>query len=260
MAVNHVFITLLVVGLLHSLPTLACTPGGSPPCAQLSLGSVVGNEFPAASGALSRNFEFLGMRYAAPSPPRWGAASPPQPWSGDLDATAFGNFCPQLLGSAQIVIGAEDCLFINVWTNALPNVNGSGQPAPVFLWTYGGSFISGGSSFGFYNGRNLVRDHENLVVVSYDYRLGPLGFLALPALRTTMLFMEDQRMAFQWVQTHIAAFGGDPNRITLLGQSAGGDSVCLHSFSPPSQGLYHALAIESGDCGQWYCNSIVDLT
>jgi para-nitrobenzyl esterase len=224
-----------------------CKPGGNTPCAELTLGTVVGNEVPVGAGG--RVFEFLGMRYASANTARWSPAQPAEPWTGDYNATSFGSFCPQL-GEGPIPLGSEDCLFINVWTNNLPGVN-AGAPAPVFLWTYGGSFLTGGASFPYYNGANLVKSHENFVVVTFDYRVGPLGLLALPSLSTTMLFMEDQRLAYEWVSQHIHAFGGDLARVTLVGQSAGGDSVCLHSFSPLSQGLFRSLIIESGDCTQW---------
>lgn len=103
----------------------------------------------------------------------------------------------------------------------------------------------------------MVGSNADLVVVTFNYRLGPLGLLSLPTLTAEqghpsgMLFMEDQRRALQWVQTQIASFGGDPRRVTLGGESAGGISACLHSFSPLSQGLFSALIMESGNCGDF---------
>lgn len=191
---------------------------------------------------------FKGIPYAAP-PVGELRFAPPQPHAGwgdsVLEAKAFGNACLQ---PAQASFGetesAEDCLYLNVYT---PDTRGS---YPVMVWIHGGAFETG-SGGGTYDPVRLVR--EGVVVVTINYRLGILGFLAHPA------FAEegepgaygdygilDQQAALQWVQANIGNFGGDPNNVTLFGESAGGHSVLTHIVSPASTGLFHKAIVQSG--------------
>jgi para-nitrobenzyl esterase len=197
---------------------------------------------------------FLGIPYAA-APTGANRFRPPQPaplLAAPLDATKYGPQCPQI-GAASGMYDAtdsEDCLSLNVWT---PSVIAA--PRPVMVWIHGGGFILGSGSEATYVGANLSAAGD-VVVVTINYRLGPLGFLALPSLEgedpmrasSGDYGIEDQRAALKWVQANIAAFGGDPGNVTLFGESAGGGSTCVHMVSPESQGLFHKAIVESGFC------------
>jgi para-nitrobenzyl esterase len=138
----------------------------------------------------------------------------------------------------------EDCLTLDVWT---PPANSS--PRPVMVWIHGGSFINGNS--GLYNARELA-SRGKIVVVAVNYRLGALGFLAHPALGPPDAVgnygLADQQAALRWVRDNIAKFGGDPDKVTVAGESAGGMSVCDHLVAPDSAGLFRAAIIQSGPC------------
>jgi len=172
------------------------------------------------------------------------------------DATAFGNLCPQAVVAlfAQpgetpgSVKGNEDCLTLNVYTllGATPQ-----SKLPVMAWIHGGSFITGSSAA--YSGAELARKY-GVIVVTLNYRLRALGWLTLPALRAEAAGqsgncgLQDQQAALSWVQSNIAAFGGDPAKVTVVGESAGGMSVCAHLASPQSAGLFRGAIIQSGLC------------
>mmetsp|Transcript_107457 Transcript_107457/g.213377 ORF Transcript_107457/g.213377 Transcript_107457/m.213377 type:complete len:605 (+) Transcript_107457:121-1935(+) len=152
----------------------------------------------------------------------------------------------------------EDCLYLNVYAPVHSLANGS-VPLPVMVWIYGGGFNAGNNYFaGLYDGTHLS-EHHDVVVVAMNYRLGNLGFMALDALRrenaansTGNYGVQDQRLALQWVQANIKSFGGDPNRVTIFGESAGGMSVMWHLVNPLSKGLFHAAIMESGNSGLSY--------
>lgn len=207
---------------------------------------------------------FLGIPYAAP-PTKGNRFRPPQPfnepWSPKVrKATKLGAVCDQIDMTRGIHFGQEDCLFLNVYRPAGATQNSN---LPVFVWIYGGAYVFGdGDEFGFYNGMNVVERHGH-IVVTLNYRLFALGFLALPELAAENngtagnQGIQDQRAALQWVQRNIRAFGGDPTKVTLAGESAGAMSVGAHLVSPASDGLFHAAILESG--GQkasyfWYPN------
>ena len=195
---------------------------------------------------------FLGIPYAAPpvGALRWKPPVPAAAWSAPLDATAYGPACLQSGEAGKLAPGtSEDCLTLNVWAPANP----ASEKAPVLFWIHGGSFV-GGSGREF-DGQALS-EATGAVVITINYRLGPLGFLAHPDLSAEdaahpssgMYGIEDQRAALVWAKANVKAFGGDPDNITVFGQSAGGISTCLQLLSPQSKGLFQRTIIESGAC------------
>ena len=199
--------------------------------------------------------EFLGIPYAAP-PVGDLRLRPPQPhaaWSSPLQATQYGSPCPQTarLGSPST---NEDCLFLNVFA---PPYSVGRRPVMVFI--HGGSFNAGNGGITApngpdYAGANIV-ERSNAVVVTINYRLSVLGFLPSPALDAENggvsgnYGLQDQQLALRWVRQNIAAFGGDPNDVTVFGESAGGISVLYHLVSPGSAGLFQRAIAESSDDG-----------
>ena len=195
---------------------------------------------------------FLGIPYAAPPTGalRWKPPQPAAPWAAPLLATTPPSNCPQVLTPALVLpSGNEDCLKLNIWVrDPFP-----ASPAPVIVWLHTGSFFGASANFPSHNGRRLAEE-TGAIVVAPNYRLGPLGFLVHNALAAEdparpvsgNYGLLDQRAALQWVRDNIAAFGGDPNNVTLAGTSAGADSVGMHLVSPGSGGLFHRAIIESG--------------
>ena len=184
---------------------------------------------------------FLGIPYAAPPSGnlRW---QPPQPYGNFpgsiLNATHFGSECVQSGG------GSEDCLFLNVYQ---PANHPAHKLIPVMVWIHGGAFVGGSASI--YDPSLMVRD--GVIVVTINYRLGYLGFLAQPALdaeghEAGNYGLMDQQFALAWVQRNIAGFGGDPGKVTIFGESAGGQSVLVHLASPTSTHLFRGAISESG--------------
>ncbi|HTR52560.1 MAG TPA: carboxylesterase family protein [Kofleriaceae bacterium] len=191
-----------------------------------------------ASGDL---VEFFGVPYATAA--RWMAPAPPAAWTAPRDATAFGPACPQ---AGSTLPQSEACLLLNVWAHA------SGPHRPVLVWIHGGGYIQGSAQESQYDAAALA-DAADAVVVSIDYRLGVLGFLALPQLAAPdggigNYGIRDQIAALEWVKRNIATFGGDPSRVMIVGESAGGAAVCTLAAAPGAQGLFAAAAIESGPC------------
>lgn len=179
---------------------------------------------------------------------RWSLPQPAIPWNGIFDAREFGPACPQVsrfnLTDSSI---EEDCLSINV---SAPADLKPGEKLPVFFWIHGGAFVGGASSL--YRLDKLASEGR-MIVVSANYRLGVLGFVPLPGLAKEKVNgnfgIEDQREALRWIQRNISAFGGDPNNVTLAGESAGGASICLHLSSPDQvKGLFHKAMIVSAGC------------
>ena len=171
---------------------------------------------------------------------RWRAPQPAKPWDGVLEANAFGPSCMQ----TDDLPKSEDCLTLNVWRPAAV----SNAPLPVMVWIYGGALAHGNTPQ--YPADALAA--QGVIVVSMNYRMGRLGFFAHPALTTEApedptgnYGYLDQLAALKWVQRNIAAFGGDPNRVTIFGESAGGGSAMAHLISPMSRGLFHAAILES---------------
>jgi len=190
---------------------------------------------------------FRGIPYAAPptGERRWRAPQPAPAFAGgELEATSFGSICPQ--GSEASRTGDEDCLYLNVWA---PRAEGS---RPVMVFIHGGGFRGGSGSNAIYDGTNLALAGD-VVVVTLNYRLGALGFLNHPALGAETdegalgnYGILDQIAALEWVERNIAAFGGDPSRVTIFGESAGAVSVCALLGAPAADGLYHRAIIQSG--------------
>jgi para-nitrobenzyl esterase len=199
--------------------------------------------------------EFLGIPYAAPpvGDMRWRPPQPRAAWTKTLEATRFGNTCPQIteLGVfAGPVSLTEDCLYLNVFT---PHANGTGngKRLPVLLWIHGGGLFDGESND--YDASALVKGGPAgpTVVVTINYRLGLLGYLGHPALDAEghnfgNYGLMDQQEALRWVQRNIAAFGGDPGNVTVGGQSAGSTSTAANVISPASAGLFHRAIFQSG--------------
>ncbi|XP_054831284.1 cholinesterase-like [Eublepharis macularius] len=213
-----------------------------------SSGPIKGRHLPVGSGTVTA---YLGIPYAEPplGKLRFQKPIPHQPWSQVLEATSFGNSCPQfsLHGFPDADMWAinpplsEDCLFLNVWVpHPRPPTS-----VPVLVWIHGGGFITGSSSLALYNGASLAAE-ENLIVVSLNYRLGILGFLSLPPTVPGNRGLLDQQLALKWVHENAAAFGGDPTKVTILGQSAGAASVHFHLLSPGSQPLFAQAVLQSG--------------
>lgn len=184
------------------------------------------------------SFRFLGMRFAE-EPERFTRSTLYKP-SGDLSALEYGQYCAQPTG------GGEDCLFLNVWTPFLPANRGkTTQLRPVMFWIYGGRYVSGMGSNPTFDGGNLA-SRGDVVVVTFNYRLGSLGFLALPNSTATGNYaISDHIAALDWVQTHIADFGGDPDRVTVFGQSAGAQSVRLLLHNKEAQGKFASAIMQS---------------
>lgn len=193
---------------------------------------------------------WLGIPFAAQpvGDLRWRPPQPEPGWEGTREAVAVGAQCPQTFGFSSGG-GDEACLFLNVWAPTTPTA----EPAPVMVWFHGGAFIFGSGGDPYYSGRVLASRH-GMIVVTVNYRLGPLGFLSHPALaaendgRSGNYGIQDQLAAIEWVHENIANFGGDPARVTVWGESAGGLSACIHYLSPRTRGLFHAVISESGLC------------
>jgi len=196
---------------------------------------------------------FLGVPYAAPpiGPLRWKPPQPAEKWAGVKETTQFGSRCMQTNPFPDMHYRdpgqSEDCLNLNVWTPA----KDKHVKLQVMVWIYGGGFTSGATSEPRQDGEHLAS--KGVVVVSMNYRLGIFGFLALPGLEAESpqhaagnYGLMDQTAALQWVRKNIAAFGGDPNNVTIFGESAGSFSVSAQMASPLAQGLFaHAIG-ESG--------------
>jgi para-nitrobenzyl esterase len=196
---------------------------------------------------------FTGIPFA--NPPvgalRWRMAEPNAPWAGIRDATRFGPICLQSAIPLEALTGgvpseqSEDCLYLNVWTPGL-----GGAKRPVMVWIHGGGFAIGAGSQAIYNGARLAA--RDVVVVTINYRLGAFGFLdwsqaagpRLPGSGTEGL--GDQILALDWVKRNISAFGGDPENVTIFGESAGAMSVGALLASPVARGLFHKAVAQSG--------------
>lgn len=198
-------------------------------------------------------FAFLGIPYAAPpvGDLRWRPPVDPQPWDEEREATAFGPACPQWDDDAEAVIGAEDCLTLNVWT---PVTATSGSNLPVMVFLHGGGNVQGSAAKPLYDSQ-FIAERGGVVVVSLQYRLGALGFLVHPALSAESDYggsgnygLMDQIKALAWVRDNIENFGGDPARVLLFGESGGAEDTCMLMASPLAEGLFSRALMQSGGC------------
>lgn len=222
-----------------------------PTLVKLSTGEVQGDD---VGGAI----RFLAIPFAAPPVDdlRWKAPAKPASWTGVRHETAFAAACAQAESRQQPESQEEDCLYLNVWRPATAT-----RDAPVMVWFHGGGNTTGSASDLlptapeeplWYDGRVFAERH-GIVVVTTNYRLGGFGFFSHPALDQEgspngNQGLLDQVFALQWVHDEIEHFGGDPNNVTIFGQSAGAGDVCLHMASPLSRGLFHRAVSQSGSC------------
>jgi len=203
---------------------------------------------------LSVNLQaFRGVPYAAPpvGDLRWRPPQDVKAWDGVRESVAFGPVCPQNDGLSGLVGDAlpptnEDCLFVNVWTTQA----GTDAGQPVMVWIHGGGFSVGWSNQSAFEGSEFAK--RGITLVTINYRVGPLGYLAHPALSAESernvsgnYGFLDQVAALKWVKTNIEAFGGDPDNVTIFGESAGGSSVEALCVSPLAKGLFHRAILQS---------------
>ncbi|HUL98368.1 MAG TPA: carboxylesterase/lipase family protein [Mycobacterium sp.] len=201
-----------------------------------------------------------GIRYAAPpvGDLRFRAPEPPERWTGVADATTFGPACPQPpLPGIPLDLGApqsEDCLSLNIWASSDTE---PGAAKPVMVWLHGGAYVLGAASQELYHGHRLARSGD-VIVVTVNYRLGALGFLDLSAFNSvrrrfdTNIGLRDVIAALHWVRDNIAAFGGDPQRVTLFGESAGAGIVTTLLGTPAAKGLFATAIAQSSPATSVY--------
>jgi para-nitrobenzyl esterase len=245
-------LALLCAGCTQSPPAAQVIPAATPapgslPTVQTSAGAISG----ISAGTMQ---VYHNIPYAAPpvGELRWKAPTEVRPWTGTRDGTEYSASCPQPVkqdpNTGKPVI-SEDCLYLNVWTPA----GHASEKLPVMVYFHGGAYgiTAPSGSLDYYNGSALAE--QGVVVVTANYRLGAFGFLAHPELAAESSHntsgnygIMDQQAALRWVQKNIAAFGGDPSKVTIFGQSAGGTSTLIHLVSPESKGLFHQAITQSG--------------
>lgn len=232
-------------------PLFADSPGA---LVEIASGKLQGSD---ASGVKV----FKGVPYGAPTggKARFKAPRPVAPWTGVRRANAYGHAAPQgssmrpapaqSTGISLVGDGAtfsEDCLYLNVWTPALDN-----RKRPVMVWLHGGGFSSGSGASALYDGANLARAHD-VVVLTINHRLNAFGYLDLSQIAgsdyadSSMAGMNDIVLALKWVKENIGRFGGDANCVTVFGESGGGRKVSVLMATPPAQGLFHRAIVQSG--------------
>lgn len=196
--------------------------------------------------------EFKGIPFVAEQPTgknRWKAPVPYKADDGIYEAFYFGRHPLQNMSKSRDYVEGEDCLHLNVFKIH----DGAVIKKPVMVWIYGGGFQVGGTADPYYDGHNFIKDNQNVILVTINYRLGPYGFLHLSHLEggeeypdAQNLGLLDQRMALRWVKENIDAFGGDADNITIFGESAGGASAMLHAISKESQKYFKRAISASG--------------
>ncbi|KPF79075.1 carboxylesterase [Brevundimonas sp. AAP58] len=225
--------------------SLLSAPTSGPPEVEVAQGRLAGRS---ADGVVS----FRNIPYAAPpvGALRWRAPQPADPWTGVRAANRPGAICIQPPANGDPGVGpppmSEDCLTLNIWSPA------GAERLPVMVWIHGGGYNNGSGTAELYDGTNLAR--RGVVVVTINYRLGRLGFFDHPALAAERAAdaaagnygVMDQIAALQWVRDNITAFGGDPGRVTIFGESAGGAAVTQLMVAPTARGLFHAAIVQSG--------------
>ena len=221
----------------------ATLPAAGPDPVRLDAGAISGT-----TGSSGEIRAFKGIPFAAPpvGALRWKAPQPVAHWEGVRKAEEFGPRCMQGGRGNQQPAPSEDCLYLNVWTGA----KSAAERRPVMIFTYGGSFTGGSGSEPRYDGEALAK--KGVVAITYNYRLGPFGWLAHPELTRESGHsasgnqgLADAIAALQWVQKNVGAFGGDPRRVTIFGESAGGIIVAGLVASPQAKGLFQRAISES---------------
>ncbi|WP_339319791.1 carboxylesterase/lipase family protein [Paenibacillus sp. FSL R10-2734] len=196
-------------------------------------------------------YVWRGIPFAAPpvGELRFRAPQPPEAWSGIRDASEFGPVCHQPADTRGTRFGgiaprhSEDCLYLNVWSPAAP-----GEALPVMVWIHGGTFVTGAGSQPQFDGTSFA-EQGKVVLVTVNYRLGPFGFLHLSSLGDGFASNQgllDQIAALEWVKLNISAFGGDPQRVTVFGESAGSMSIAALLAMPAAKGLFAGAIMQSG--------------
>lgn len=220
-------------------------------CSSQELGTVIKTEGGEVEGVIEEDITvFRGIPFAAPPVGnlRWKAPQPVIKWDSILKTDKFAPACPQMIipGWTKIET-SEDCLYLNIWTPA----KYTDDKLPVMVWIYGGGFALGSASSPLYSGEQLAK--MGVIFVSIAYRVGPLGFMAHPELTAESenhvsgnYGLLDQIAGLRWVQRNIRAFGGDPSRVTIFGESAGAISVSMLAASPLTKGLFIGAISESG--------------
>lgn len=234
--------------LLFSLGLAAQSLSADPTLVRTRSGPVSGEVLPGTPAL----HVWKGLPFARPpvGELRWLPPVPPLPWTETRACTVFGPECPQpqlaTAGTRSSATQDEDCLYLNVWAEASPAAK-----RPVMVWIHGGGMVVGSGSRSFYDGAAFAR--AGVVLVTINYRLGPLGFFAHPALGATSpdgtsgnQGLKDQVAALRWVHDNIASFGGDPGNVTIFGESAGAASVCWLLVVPEAKGLFQRAIAESG--------------
>lgn len=190
-----------------------------------------------------RYLSFRGIPYAKPpvGPLRFKDPEPMEPWTGIRDALEFGNSCSQKDMLTYEFVGSDDCLYLNVYKPMKPTL----KKMSVMVWIHGGAYIAGSGSNKYYGPEYFMR--KDVILVTINYRLGVLGFLNLEhEVAPGNQGLKDQVMALKWVQENISNFGGNPNNVTIFGESAGASSVHYLTISPLAQGLFHRAIMQSG--------------
>ncbi|HYG27048.1 MAG TPA: carboxylesterase family protein, partial [Caulobacteraceae bacterium] len=239
-------LTSLIAAVLMSLSPNAAEADLRPAEARTAQGPVTGRD---SGGVVS----FKGLPYAAPPVGRlrWRPPQPVEPWTTPRDASTLGAICIQLPANGDNGVGplpmSEDCLTLNVWAPAQRE-----GPLPVMVWIHGGGLNNGSGTAALYDGTNLAK--RGVVVVTINYRLGRLGFFDHPALAAERepgepagnYGLMDVVAGLRWVQDNAGAFGGDPGKVTIFGESAGGALVTRLMISPEARGLFHRAVVQSG--------------
>jgi len=244
------FIRLLLISLIPLIIIItSCIPPVSP--YPVTLEDPIQTDSGLVSGISTDEIRiYKGIPFAAPPTGdlRWRPPQPVVPWQGIRQCTEFGpdpyQYRTSLASPSEAI--DEDCLYLNVWTPAKKR----SDQLPVMVWLYGGDFRFGAGSAPLYDGTTLA--HHGVIVVTFNYRVGPIGFLAHPLLSKESDYNSsgnygilDQIATLKWVQNNIAAFGGDPNNVTIFGESAGAISVACLMVSPLAKGLFHRAISQS---------------
>lgn len=237
-------LTYWVLTIVLHVAAVGCASGGSTTQTQLTTAET---GLGAANGVMTDEgvVAFLGLPFAEP-PVGDLRFRPPvaiDVWDSPVDAGEFGPACPQPVEPGQTLFQdqSEDCLTLNVWTPSADD-----QKRPVMVWVHGGGWIYEGTEDPLYSGAHLAA-RGDVVVVSMEYRLGVFGFSHFEDIQGSgNAGLLDQKLAFEWVREHIAAFGGDPDDVTLFGESAGGMSATALMAMPSAKGLFHKAIAQSG--------------